>query len=191
MDLSYLLIGAPAGADPTAWVALLLSVSVFAWTIWNEYASARRRQADEYWYRRILGPNCIEPLVEFLNDHINRLQLINVGSLTAEASRDFCADFAQRKEALLAKLWISRLFSADYYDFACRRLDDVEDIMSSTFGSWLVKPAVAAQGDLVELREQAITRVTEVLAMAAKIRMSGLRRNGSPWLWVRRLLLRS
>jgi len=171
MEAFYVVVGED-GVDPVAWLALVVSVLTVAWTVWSEFTSYRRRQADEHWYRGIFSPNCIEPLVEFLNLHLSSLQSIDVGKATADETRRFCEDFASRKESLLSKLWVSQLFSGDYYSLACEQLDEIEDEMVTKFGGWVMKPASASGRDLETLRDEAIAKVTIVLASAARINLN-------------------
>lgn len=169
MESYNFIVGGEAGVDPVALSALLLSLFAAGWAVWNEFTGYRRKQADEYWYRGVFSPNCVMPLIEFLNDHLEGLQSIDVGKIGPDRARQFCEDFAGRKESLLSKLWVSQLFSSDYYSIACGRLDDIEDEMAQKFGGWAVKPSSATGRDLEALRDSAIAGVAEVLAAAANI----------------------
>ena len=173
----YRFISMDDGADPVAWLALLVSILAIAWTVWNELTSYRRRQADEYWYRGIFSPNCVEPLVSFLNHHIAALQEIDVSRATAEDTRRVCEEFSKKKEELLARLWVSRLFSADYYDIACEQLDGIEDAMATKFARWVVKPAAASGRDLESLRDDAVGKTAVIFAAAARIDLNKFARD--------------
>lgn len=188
MDGYYIVSGERSGVDIVACVALLISIGTLVWTIWNEYSSVQRRRADEYWYRQVLGPNCIEPLVKLLNDHIDDLQRVDTEKLTIEESRNFEAKFCFRKEELIAKLWLSHLFSASYYQLASDELDGIEDGMAGKFGAWFYSAKADRQADMLSLREDAIRRVTHILANAADMR---LRSFGGTSRWWRRIFMKT
>lgn len=169
MDHYSLAIGADKGPDTVALIALFLSVLSLFWMIWSEFTGYRRRQADEYWYREIFSPNCVEPLIVFLNEHLSSLQGLDIATAGVEETKNVCDEFAKKKEHLLERLWVSRLFSANYYSMACGQLDDVEDHLAVTLSGWVVKSAIATDRDIGTLRDKAIENVTLILSVAAKI----------------------
>lgn len=166
------IVEAPQSVDLTAWIALIVSLVTLGWMIWSEYTGYRRRQADEYWYREIFSPNCIEPLIEFLNDHIASLQKMDVSKVKVDETRRFCSNFSDRKEDLLGRIWISDLFSSTYYDFACAQLDEIEDAMVTCFGGWVVRPGSAVNDDIQMLRRDSVEKMSCVLASAADINLN-------------------
>lgn len=156
-------------SNAVAWIALVISAGALIWTVWTEFNGYRRRQADEYWYRTVFSPNCIEPVITLLNEHLESLERVAPDTAADEVRRAYGEMFAQKKEDLLAKLWISRMFSDAYYDLACSHLDNIEDEMAERFGTWAMKPDSACRRDLVMLRENAVVSVTKVLQAAAQI----------------------
>lgn len=157
------------GAEPTAWLALFLSLCALGWGVWVELTGHRRRRADEYWYRGIFSPQCVEPLIEFLNEHVASLQRIDCSKVTVRDTRKFCDDFSDRKEKLLSRIWISKLFSPKYYDVACDKFDEMEDNIAKKLGGWVLKPSDASPRDLDFLANDAIEGISGVLAAAEKV----------------------
>lgn len=156
------------GVDPVACLALIVSIGTLGWTVWCEFTGAGRRRADEYWYRSVLAPNCIEPLIDLMNEYVAALATLNT-DMTFEESQAFCDSFAQKKERLLARLWISKLFSSEYYDQACLELDHIDDFFVQTFGAFFMRGKSAEQIDFSSLRDEAIARISNLLREAYSI----------------------
>ncbi len=156
------------GGDPTALVALLVAIATLGWTIYWERTSARRRLIDEYWYRQIVGPNCVTPIIDFLNSWIDRLPELGVApSVTKvdEAYEAFCAE----KNVLLSKLWLSKLFSDSFYEDAEQAFDDVEDVFAQELSNFYAhkKKRSLPEGNLLLVREKLIGNATNLLVKAA------------------------
>ena len=162
-------IGADAGGDTVAIIAVVISLLTFGWTIWNEINSYRRRQADEHWYREIFSPHCVEPVIELLNNLLKTMRE-DLGPASTIDDYRRCSDrYCQEKEAVLRRVWVAALFSNDFYDRAKAELDGVEDELVTTFGAWSMKGGSRSQHDADSLERQIIAKVTKVLAEASRI----------------------
>lgn len=173
---SYYFAAEESGANMVALIAVLISLLTLGWTVWSEFTGYRLRQADEYWYRSVFSPNCIDPIIKLLNEHLADLESVSHGKHSVEERRKYGESFAKKKEEILLRLWISHMFSDAYYSTASRCLDGLEDDMAERFSSWGVKPVAACQRDVVILREGAVSGVTEILRAAANIDLNGFLR---------------
>lgn len=166
--MSSIMLVSEQDADLVAWLALVVAFITLAWTIYWERVSARRRQIDEYWYRQIVGPNCVEPIIAFLNKWIDEL-LVHGANPPAATLDAMYTTFCTEKESLLSKLWLSKLFSNSFYDEAEETFDQVEDVFAEELTrshAHANKPTLSP-GNVQVVREKLIESATNLLVSAA------------------------
>lgn len=107
-----------------------------------------------------------------MDDFLGKLSRVDFSHMSVDESKSFCDEFSIEKESVLEKLWLSKIFDDNYYDFACKKLDKVEDVMCQSMGSWYVGNNSDKEGDIAAIRFNAIKNITEILGRSAKIKTS-------------------
>lgn len=119
--------------DLAGWITAL---AVFIGLLWNIYwsrISAKNAHRHEFWFKRVIAPRCIEPIINLYNDYIINLHSRFFQEDSSREMRKFIHEFQNAKNKVIGEVWISNIFDQNYYNLCCRCLDDVEDALAMKF----------------------------------------------------------
>lgn len=127
-----------SGVEATVWVSLLLAFGTLVWTAYWNRRTERRAYLDEYWFRQVVAPKCISPILALHDDWLSKIDNMPKASWGQSLVQGMIADFQKDMSQLLNSVWIARIFSSDFYSDCCNYLYAVEDSFANEFGHVLV-----------------------------------------------------
>ena len=108
------------------------------WGLYQRRIDRRRSVVDEFWYRTILVPICLQPLVDLVSEYIDRLHRLDSGALLTfilPALRDLALEFGVDKNRVLGRFLLLTAFDEQIYRRIGETLDLLEDEISEYCGS--------------------------------------------------------
>lgn len=164
----YILAESAPGADWTSWASLVVAAFALGFTIYWSRRTERRMYLDEYWFRQVVAPKCVNPVIEF-----HDVWLLRIGSLTGtkidlDEFQNLMGDLQAHKSSLENSVWITRIFSKTFFLECSKNLERVEDSFADELGNVLLKKSSleAAQS---ALKASVGDAAVSILANAAKI----------------------
>src|SRR5690242_7512283 len=124
--------------SPPGWVTWLNTVGIIVAAIWTLFVYVIGRQDrkgnrhDEFWYRGILGPRCIQPLLNLVDVNLQRLRALEGQAPIPgqQPYRNALALFSQEKATVTNSLFLLTLFDDAAYQKLARELDTIEDVLA-------------------------------------------------------------
>ena len=159
--------------DPLPWVSLLVGIGAVVFTIYWNFRAERRAYMDEYWFRQIVAPKCVDPILAFHESWSLKVRNLDA-SLDIESVKKLLFDFQLDKALVLDGTWVSRIFSRTFYSDCCNALDEVEDVFAVELGR-LVLDGNRLSAVHVRLRDSLGSASARVLFLAAQIHDGKLR----------------
>lgn len=137
--MKNIVLAAPAdGMDVTALVSLFIAVIALISTFYWNRRVERRSYLDEFWFRQVVAPNCIDPVIKFHGCWVDRIDGIRSGKVDANFIRRFVSDFQLAKSTVLDSSWVAKIFSKVFYEKSCRYLDKTEDVFAEQLAAVLI-----------------------------------------------------
>ena len=95
----------------------------------SERSSDRKKRLDDindsFWFRSVVVPAVIEPLIQFITGQAEKLQKINAGK--KEDFAEYLKDYQKAKESISSRLLLLNLVNKQMYSDAVNEFDDIED----------------------------------------------------------------
>lgn len=113
---------------------------------------------DSFWFRSVVVPAVIEPLITFMTEQADILQ--KLGSGKKEDYAKFLKDFQKGKESISSRLLLLNLVNNQMYADAIEELDEIEDDVTLL--------CAVKSGDL-GLEETGKPKYTEVNALVSRM----------------------
>ncbi len=159
--------GAGSSGDLLAYASLLVSMLTLMFTAYWSRRSERRSHLDEYWFKQLVSPKCVEPVVQFHDRWMSNLAL-EIRADDRGWVENFLSKFHDERGALQEGAWVSRIFAGDYYDYCCSQMDSVEDAFVESIYrmSTGVQQIAATRSDM---RSALGDATVQILAHAARI----------------------
>jgi hypothetical protein len=163
------------GSDVWAIVAIAISVVSGGFSVYWSYHSEKRGYLDNFWFREITAPNCIEPALKLRQVWSVRIeQLANV-QLPKQQYQDLIADLENDVGKAIDDAWICGLFKGKLYVNIRANYERVIDAVATNLQRHVdspnVVPAFVAVGLSVKISELMMC----ILAVAAKANSSRLK----------------
>lgn len=135
----------PVFPDPPTWTlwfavgaSALLFVQRFFAPVWNFFrhrAARRLAVIDDYWFRKVLMPQCMEPLQDFFEEKGEQILSLNDkippnSKLSGKLARkydQFAQQFQTDKERLVRRFFVLRAIDAEIHETLAQLLDGLED----------------------------------------------------------------
>lgn len=132
-------------SDPpswTLWFAVIASVLLVMqriitpiWNFFKNKAARRLAVVDDFWYRKILMPQCMTPLQKFFEDYGERLQSLNksriknptLDGIPSPEYQKYVSEFQQEKERLVRQFFVLRAIDSEIHEQVAQFLDRLED----------------------------------------------------------------
>jgi len=124
------------------WITVFVAFFTFIWRIYAFIVGRRDRSyernisiEDEYWYRGVILPTCLEPLLLFVLDQSDKLQHLNnrfsVGSDSkGDEYKSYLEQFQKEKRSLVNRSIVLEVISSDVYSSVAQLFDDLEDAVT-------------------------------------------------------------
>jgi hypothetical protein len=159
------------------WISLVSLAVALAAVIWTAYwnrRSERRGYLDEYWFRQIVAPKCINPILGFHDAWLARVDSLNRNKVNQASVQSLLSDFQKEKSVVLNSTWVARIFSTGFYARCCELLDAAEDTFAIELGAVLVSRQVLSQAQ-ASMKVSLADASVGILQEAAKIHGGALR----------------
>ena len=102
----------------------------FLWSLYQRRLDRERSIVDEFWYRTIILPICLKPLVDLISEYIDRLHKIDGSTLLPmimPTLRDLALEFGVDKNRVLGRFLLLSAFEEEIYRKIGETLDALED----------------------------------------------------------------
>lgn len=154
-------------------LAVVVSVGALVFTVYWNFRAEKQGYTDSYWFRVVVGPKCVEPIVAFRDKWNVRVAELQ-SEMSLERYRSIVGELQVDRAALEDSLWISKIFGPTIFSECTAVLDSLED----SFANKLVK-LIVMQGTVgrvsTDLSNDILTSSVKMLASIAKIHASGLK----------------
>ena len=120
----------PWWVSATAAVALINLVYTIFWNNHKRNEEIFSSIKDKYWFREIILPICIKPLVDFANDQATLLHTMEKEAIAGKDKERYTAyltKFKHDKASVINRFMILGPISSDLYGAVASRLDNLED----------------------------------------------------------------
>ena len=178
------------GTELIAWGSFALALCAFAFSVYWSRRTERRLSLDEYWFRQIVAPKCVSPIIEFHDYWLAELSKIESATLNIKLYRQTIGTLQTQKSALENSVWIVRMFSPDFQQSCYKELEGLEDAFASKLGAVVLNGADMDEA-CSALRQHVSESAVTLLSRAAHIHGNALKPRGKLGTsWLKRLLSR-
>ncbi len=126
---------------PPPWLIWLTALVAFGTLIWRMYTfyvdrSDLKTERDEYWYRNVVIPICIEPLVKFIEELTANLRKLETETKEVKQPKRsttykiFLKTFKAQKDSVINRFLVLISAEAVIYQRISNALDEIEDIVT-------------------------------------------------------------
>lgn len=84
---------------------------------------------DEFWFRKVFSPHCINPLIDFITSELESLNQIDLKN-TKGSFRTYNIHFQKEKEKIIRRFMLFSGWNNDVYDLVSKKLDDIDDTIT-------------------------------------------------------------
>ena len=127
-----------SSSDEAAWIALAVALLTLVLTSYWNWRAERRSFLDEFWFRQIIAPKCVDPIMDFHREWLIKIDAINTNSISVKFVKGILSDVQKDMTAVSDSAWIAGMFSSIYYGKCCESLDVVEDVFATELGKLVV-----------------------------------------------------
>lgn len=162
------------GSNAIAWASFALALCAFAFSVYWSKRTEKRLSLDEYWFRQIVAPKCVTPIIEFHDYWLAELARIENDPFDLERSKEVIDALQRHKNKIENSVWVVRIFSPKFQKTCYEEFEVLEDSFAQQFGD------VAFHGkDLSEacssLRQSLGNIAVKLLARTADLHGSALK----------------
>ena len=158
----------------------LLAFAAFFWKVIeflvNRTDKNKERLAGlktEYWFKYIVMPMCVAPLIDFIMQHANKIYILSseCDGTNAEDSRkkydEFLKNFKDEKNFISCKLFLLDSLEGELYQETADTIDEIDDIVTQHCYLSSVDSATTDDRhyeDVSIVRQNMIYKLNEILA---------------------------
>lgn len=172
-DIFFLQEGA-SSSDAIALGALVVSIFSIAVSFFLSRRQERRGYMDEFWFREVFAPSCVEPLIEFRAIWEKKLSAIGSGGVERSLGQSFVDSLGGDIADLLRKIWIARIFDGDFYSACEEEMEKLEDVFAEKLGAAQWATASRRAPVMPELVDCVTAACSRLLQRAAEMHGKGL-----------------
>lgn len=144
-------------------VALLVGLANFLFSIWKLYRDRKLSVKDDFWFRKIISPATIEPMLKVVTSLLDEVPTEMSNKLGDE---NFTAQYAQKVTLEFAKLYSAvqtlALFDEALPSKVIEKLRSCEDILSEHINT-LSEPNRSKQISTIQLRQKVLAELNSAL----------------------------
>lgn len=108
------------------------------WAFFRAQKDREQSIADEFWFRKIILPECWDPLLEVFKKYVSKLQQIDCGQSVSTVGgelRMFGLEFAAEKNQIIGRFVLLTAFNEELNVQVRELLDELEDELADYFAS--------------------------------------------------------
>lgn len=173
--MSGITISGGGHQNVVGWIAVAISLGSLGWTLYATRRSEHRSYRDNYWFREVLAPSCLDP-VRLLRERWCKRILSLVGtSIDGPILRQFVADLQKDTTVLIRSMWVGRIFDGDFHLSSCTALGGIEDAMANILYDYLKRNAPFDQNGADKMVGALTQQCLLVLEAAASLHASSMK----------------
>jgi len=170
MDIAF--VGEAERSNPLIYWSLGLAILSFVWTVAWSWWTYKRSAIQDYWFSEVVGPRTVAPLLNFYEKWLPWFRSCSGDGIPEHVVADL-STFGEEKDLALRSLWISKLLFNGMYEFACQKLDEVEDKLSGEIG----KVCIAERGGAACPDFEGVSRCFEDATLSVLSKLAQSRAN--------------
>lgn len=170
------IIASHGGGDSNIWpiVAIVISIVTGGFSVWWSFRAEKRGYLDNFWFREITAPSCIQPAIELRKEWVDRIERLGNKTLTKDDYQKIMGDLDIAINAAVNKAWVSKIFKGKLFDGIRKQYEAVLDTVARGLQRHVDSPNVMPAVSAVELSIEVSALFMGVLAEAAKANSSRL-----------------
>ena len=124
-------------------VGLIIALLTFVWKLIEFLLNKRERVRDtrsrvksEYWFKNIMMPICIEPLIDFIIKHVNKIHSLETTYFESpleekkESYNSYLNVFKDERNEILSRYMLMGSLSSELYENVSSKLDSLDDVVT-------------------------------------------------------------
>jgi len=136
------------------WITVAFAFGTFIYRIITYIRKRRLSIGDDFWFRKILLPVCIEPLIKLVEDSVCKLKKLQAKTTNIKTVYDnYLKEFKSEKNSVISKFMVLVSKNSELYSNISCAIDEIEDIITmhcALASSSLIENKVYANADIVE-----------------------------------------
>lgn len=164
-----------SSSDIIAIGALFVSILSLVATILLSRRQEKRGYMDEFWFREIFAPSCVNPIICFRDKWEMRFAAIGNALINHQIGQELVDEIGVDSAGLLQKIWVAKLFDGDFYTFCEDELDQLEDDFARTLGAAQLRTEKATGAPTISLTDRVTVVCAKILQKAAELHGKGLK----------------
>ncbi len=133
----------PSPSPWILWVTVFVALGTFVLRLYNYIVERRDKSRDrkisiedEFWYRGVILPTCLEPLLQFVLVQSDKLHNLNNRFLNSDENKNaeyktYLDQFQKEKRSLENRSIVLEVISEEAYASVTKELDDLEDAVTT------------------------------------------------------------
>ena len=163
------------GSNVWAIVAIIISVLTGGFSIFWSYHSEKRGYLDNFWFREITAPNCINPALALRSKWSARLEDAANKSISKLEYQQIIGDLEADVAQAIEDAWVSRIFQGDLFNKIREKYEKVLDVVAEGLQKHVDSPNPIAASKVVSLSSEVSVLMVGVLSEAARANSSKLK----------------
>ncbi len=148
-------------------VALLAALGSMAYTIRHNRSSRKDKMVEEYWFRLIISPKCIEPTIAALSE----IWTLTLDLLAQDKAsiKEYCVSFTKYISLIRTKNELIRILSTIQYTALMELLDKVEDEIINEAKMLIENPEILSDRQKTQITNRIWSAITSASAEYMKL----------------------
>lgn len=163
------------GSDLWAIVAIVISVLTGGFSIFWSYHSEKRGYLDNFWFREITAPNCINPALALRSKWSAKLESMANSAISKADYQLIIGDLESDIASAIEGAWVSRIFQGDLFSKIRENYEKVLDVVAEGLQKHVDSPNPVTASSAVGLSSAISVLMIGVLAEAAMANSSSLK----------------
>jgi hypothetical protein len=165
----------PLGAASLlATFSLIIALFSLGYTIYSGRRRERRAYLDEFWFRQIIAPSCVDPTLVLRKKWNPQLQGLVNKKLTKANCQNLTRQLQDEIDAAIDSAWVASLFEGDLYEGVERALESINDDIAKTISLASLNDKVLSVDVVSDLCNGLSKNCMSVLQCAVKANASKL-----------------
>ncbi len=162
------------------WIAIAIALSSLIWTFHSNRRTERRSYRDNYWFREVLAPSCLNPVLALRETWRVKIHSLFGVSIDGALLRTFVSDLQSETAALIASMWVARIFDGTFYQSAATALGKIEDAVTNIMFEYLKRGLPCDQSGVDKMVDALTEQCLMVLQFAATLHASNMKIKAAP-----------
>lgn len=173
--MSGITISGGSGQNIVGWFALAISIGALVWNFYSTKRSEHRSYRDNYWFREVLAPDCLDPVRVLREQWCKRILDLVGKDIDGPMLRLFVGDLQRDISILIRSMWVAQIFDGDFHLSSCSALEGIEDATTNILYDYLKRNMPFDKNGADEMIAALTQQCLEVLECAAKLHASSMK----------------